>query len=64
MYTITLYTLGLASIQDETHEFNIQEFVARCGAERAEWNLNHLWAAVQPLDADGPAVQVNFITLH
>jgi len=62
MYTITLYTLGHCTADDpETFEFDLPAFIDRCGIERAEYNLTHLWAAVRPDESERrPAIKVNF----
>ena len=58
---IKLYSLGhLDHGAPETHELNVQEFLKRNSISRLEYNLAHLYVAVPPVDADGPAISVRF----
>jgi len=60
-YVIELYSLGhLDHGEPEKHDFDVQSFIADNSVARLEYNLTNLYAAVPPVNADGPAVSVKW----
>jgi len=61
-YVIELYSLGhLVHGDPEKHDFDVQSFIANNSVDRLEYNMNNLYAAVPPVNADGPAVSIKWV---
>ena len=60
-YVIELFSLGhLDYDEPETHDFDVQSFIADNSVARLEYNLSNLYVAVPPDNADGPAVSIKW----